>query len=106
MVTDKETVRAMLDRQLANVIFPLKNNLTASLPMLAPMIRGFEGKAIDWINAKVDTLMDLSFPTGTETAQQGIENMNEIINAMVVKKLEENGLNSNFLNMDLTKFLK
>lgn len=105
-VPDKQTVRAMLDRQIEGVIFPLKDNLVQANPILAPIANGFWGQIINWINSKVDLIMDLSFPTGTETAEQGIENMDKILNALIVNKLEKSGIDASFLNMDLTKLLK
>lgn len=105
-VSDREVVRGMLDRQIENVLLPVRDGILANFPMLSPMVRGFEGQAVNWINNKVDMLMNLSFPTGAETAEEGIANMNEIIASMVGKKLEENGISGDFLNMDLTKFIK
>lgn len=105
-VSDKETVRAMLDRRIENIIFPLKDNLVAANPILEPIANGFWGQIINWINTKVDLIMDLSFPTGTETAEQGIENMDKILNALIVNKLDKSGIDASFLNMDLSKLLK
>lgn len=106
MVTDKETVRGMVDRRIENIIFPLKNKIVDQYPMLSPLSRSFWPQIVTWINTKVDMLMDLSFPTGAETAEQGLANMNEIVGALIGSKLQEMGLSDDFMNMDITKLLK
>ena len=109
---DKIAVRQMVDREILNTYMGVKSLLLSSIPsnlsgMAQTIIKPYEQKWINNINSKVDVAMELSFPTPETTLEEGMDNLNNILNEGL-KMIMRDKLNlpESLVNLDLNQFLE
>lgn len=109
---DKIAVRQMVDREILNTYMGVKELIFSNISpkintMVQTMVKPYESKWIQAINDKVDIAMEMSFPSDETPLEEGLENLNNIINEGIKYVLREKlHLPEELVNIDLNQFLE
>lgn len=87
IIDDKEIFRQIIERDVGNLYESLRDYTVEAFPQYRSIVQGLiksnESKWLDFLQTKVDMLVEASFTNPESTLEEALKNANNIVNGII-----------------------